>query len=115
MMVWAVFSIIKALHRKPTKSPRLVSYNNQRQQAAKRLVAKQTAKQLANMSAPRWMMEGEFEPEGYAYEEDYNSNENEKFYTEYDDGVCTICMGGSFVRRIYIQDNYYEEEEDYDY
>ena len=56
------------------------------------------------MSAPRWMMEGEFEPEGYAYEEDYNSNENEKFYTEYDDGVCTICMGGSFVRRIYILD-----------
>ena len=63
------------------------------------------------MSAPRWMMEGEFEPEGYAYEEDYNSNENEKFYTEYDDGVCTICMGGSFVRRIYIG---YESEGDYE-
>ena len=66
------------------------------------------------MSAPRWMMEGEFEPEGYAYE-DYDAAENEEFYATYDDGVCTICMGGSFVRKIYIQDNYYEEEEDYDY
>lgn len=33
MMVWAVFSIIKAPYRKPTKSPRLLSYNNQRQQS----------------------------------------------------------------------------------
>ena len=27
MMMVAIFSIIKAPHRKPTKSPRLVSYN----------------------------------------------------------------------------------------
>ena len=68
------------------------------------------------MSAPRWMMEGEFEPEGYEYEEDYNSNENEEFYTEYGDGVCTICMGGSFVRRIYIgYESEGDYEEDYDY
>ena len=67
------------------------------------------------MSAPRWMMEGEFEPEGYAYE-DYDAAENDAdYYTEYVDGVCTICMGGSFVRRIYIQDDYYEVEEDYDF
>ena len=65
------------------------------------------------MSAPRWMMEGEFEPEGYEYE-DYDENDAD-YYTEYVDGVCTICMGGSFVRRIYIQDNYYEKEEDYDF
>jgi hypothetical protein len=64
------------------------------------------------MSAPRWMMENEFEPEGYEYE-DYN--ENEEYYANYDDGVCTICMGGSYVRKIYIQDDYYEEEEDYDF
>ena len=45
-MMVAIFSIIKAPHRKPTKSPRLLSYNNQRQrrdseETAKRLVAKQ--------------------------------------------------------------------------
>ena len=66
------------------------------------------------MSAPRWMMEGEFEPEGYAYE-DYDNENDADYYTEYVDGVCTICMGGSFVRRIYIQDDYYEVEEDYDF
>jgi hypothetical protein len=66
------------------------------------------------MSAPRWMMENEFEPEGYEYE-DYDAKENEEYYANYDDGVCTICMGGSFVRKIYIQDDYYEEEEDYDF
>ena len=49
-MIWTVFSIIKAPRRNPTKSPRLLSYNNQRQrrdseETAKRLVAKQTAKQ----------------------------------------------------------------------
>jgi hypothetical protein len=65
------------------------------------------------MSAPRWMMENEYEPEGYEYE-DYD-NENEKFYTEYGDGVCTICMGGSFVRKIYIENYWEDEEEDYDY
>ena len=56
------------------------------------------------------MMEAEFEPEGYAYE-DYDAAENEEFYATYDDGVCTICMGGSFVRRIYIG---YESEGDYE-
>ena len=66
------------------------------------------------MSAPRWRMEGEFEPEGYAYE-DYDNENDADYYTEYVDGVCTICMGGSFVRRIYIQDDYYEVEEDYDF
>ena len=67
------------------------------------------------MSAPRWMMEGEFEPEGYAYE-DYDAAENDAdYYTTYGDGVCTICMGGSFVRKIYIQDNYYEKENEEDY
>ena len=68
------------------------------------------------MSAPRWMMEGEFEPEGYEYEDFDNSNENEEFYADYDDGVCTICMGGSFVRKIYIQDESEGDyEEDYDF
>jgi hypothetical protein len=65
------------------------------------------------MSNPRWMMENEYEPEGYEYE-DYDAKENEEYYANYDDGVCTICMGGSFVRKIYITDDYYEEE-DYDF
>jgi len=65
------------------------------------------------------MMEAEFEPEGYEYE-DYDNEEgfaeeNEEYYTTYGDGVCTVCMGGSFVRKIYITDDYYEEEEDYDF
>ena len=58
-------------------------------------------------------MENEYEPEGYEYE-DYDAKENEEYYANYDDGVCTICMGGSFVRKIYITDDYYEEE-DYDF
>jgi hypothetical protein len=69
------------------------------------------------MSAPKWMMEAEFEPEGYEYE-NYDAKENEEYYTTYGGGVCTICMGGSFVRKIYIE-NYWEEQEgdedDYDY
>lgn len=56
------------------------------------------------------MMEGEFEPEGYAYE-DYDNENDTDYYAEYDDGVCTICMGGSFVRKIYIG---YESEGDYE-
>jgi hypothetical protein len=70
------------------------------------------------MSNPRWMMENEFEPEGYEYEdyEDGFAEENEEYYTTYGDGVCTVCMGGSYVRKIYItEEDYYEEEEDYDY
>ena len=55
-------------------------------------------------------MEGEFEPEGYAYE-DYDNENDTDYYAEYDDGVCTICMGGSFVRKIYIG---YESEGDYE-
>jgi hypothetical protein len=60
------------------------------------------------------MMEAEFEPEGYEYEEGF-AEENEEYYTTYGGGVCTVCMGGSFVRKIYIQDDYYDEEEDYDF
>ena len=56
-------------------------------------------------------MENEFEPEGYEYEDYDNSNENEEYYTTYGGGVCTVCMGGSFVRKIYIG---YESEGDYD-
>lgn len=45
-MIVAIFSIIKAPHRKPTKSPRLLSYNNQRQRPSKQQQRrdKQTAK-----------------------------------------------------------------------
>ena len=53
-MMVAIFSIIKAPHRKPTKSPRLLSYNKRQQAAtatAKRLVAKQLAKQTAKQTA----------------------------------------------------------------
>jgi hypothetical protein len=62
------------------------------------------------------MMEAEFEPEGYAYE-DYDAAENDTdYYTTYGGGVCTICMGGSFVRKIYIaEEDWEEQEEDYDY
>jgi hypothetical protein len=69
------------------------------------------------MSNPRWMMENEFEPEGYEYEdyEDGFAEENEEYYTTYGDGVCTVCMGGSYVRKIYIEEEDWEEQEDYDY
>lgn len=43
-MIVAIFSIIKAPHRKPTKSPRLLSYNNQRPSKQQQRRDKQTAK-----------------------------------------------------------------------
>jgi hypothetical protein len=72
------------------------------------------------MSNPRWMMEPDFEEDedaGYDYS-DAGFEEDNLYYKTNGGGVCTICMGGSFVRKIYIE-NYWEEQEgdedDYDY
>jgi len=43
------------------------------------------------MSAPSYMMEAEFEPEGYDYG-DYGDYESE----------CIVCAGFSYIKKIYI-------------
>ena len=62
-------------------------------------------------------MEPDFEEDedaDYDYS-DAGFEEDNLYYKTNCGSVCTVCMGGSFVRKIYIQDDYYEEEEDYDY
>ena len=69
------------------------------------------------MSAPRYMMEAEFEPEGYMYEE-YDNHEADYdayYYSKYGMSECTVCMGGSYIRKVYIDTQDYEEEADYDF
>jgi hypothetical protein len=63
------------------------------------------------MSAPRYMMEAEFEPEGYMYEE-YGNQEtyDNEYYSKYDMSECTVCMGGSYISKIYIIDNYNNDD-----
>ena len=69
------------------------------------------------MSAPRYMMEAEFEPEGYMYEEYDNqeADEDAYYYSKYGMSECTVCMGGSYIRKVYIDTQDYEEEADYDF
>ncbi len=93
--------------------------SSDKQQSDNRRKRLAKASEQVKMSNPRWMMEAEFEAEGYEYE-DYDNDEgfaeeNEEYYTTYGDGVCTICMGGSFVRKIYIEEEDWEEQEDYDF
>jgi hypothetical protein len=63
------------------------------------------------------MMEAEFEPEGYMYEEYDNqeSDDDAYYYSKYGMSECTVCMGGSYIRKVYIDTQDYEEEVDYDF
>jgi hypothetical protein len=63
------------------------------------------------------MMEAEFEPEGYMYEEYDNQevDDNAYYYSKYGMSECTVCMGGSYIRKVYIDTQDYEEEADYDF
>ena len=62
------------------------------------------------MSTPSYMMEAEFEMEGYMYE-DYNDNDNddEAYYSIYGESKCTVCMGGSYIKKLYLNKEDYEE------
>lgn len=53
------------------------------------------------MSAPRYMMETEFEPEGYDYGDygDYGDYERE----------CMVCAGYSYIKKIYITPKKYND------
>jgi hypothetical protein len=55
------------------------------------------------MSAPSYMMEAEFEPEGYQYEDygDYKDNEDYGDYGDYE-SECMVCTGFSYIKKIYI-------------
>lgn len=59
-------------------------------------------------SNPRWMMESDFEPFEYEYE-DYK--EDASYYKNH----CDVCEGGSFINKIYIEydDEYYSDDYDY--
>ena len=70
------------------------------------------------MSIPRYMMENEFEQMGYEYEDyeekddyDYEEKDDEIYYSKYGENECAVCMGGSYIRKIFIG---YESEGDYD-
>ena len=49
------------------------------------------------------MMEAEFEPEGYQYEDygDYTDNEDYGDYGDYE-SECIVCAGFSYIKKIYI-------------
>jgi hypothetical protein len=55
------------------------------------------------MSAPSYMMEAEFEPEGYQYEdyEDYGDYGDYEDYKDYE-SECMVCSGFSYIKKIYI-------------
>jgi hypothetical protein len=60
--------------------------------------------------SPRWMMEPEFEIDEYEYYNSDDEKDDEFYYTNNGLNKCIVCMGGNYVRTIYI--NY--DEEDYD-
>jgi hypothetical protein len=49
------------------------------------------------------MMEAEFEPEGYQYEdyEDYGDYGDYEDYKDYE-SECMVCSGFSYIKKIYI-------------
>lgn len=55
------------------------------------------------MSAPSYMMEAEFEPEGYQYEDygDYKDYKDNEDYGDYE-SECMVCAGFSYIKKIYI-------------
>jgi hypothetical protein len=52
------------------------------------------------MSSPSYMMEAEFEPEGYQYE-DYGDYGDYGDYEDYE-SECMVCSGFSYIKKIYI-------------
>lgn len=67
-----------------------------------------------SFATPRWFMEPEFEINeegGYDYE-NFDDDEYESiYYSKYGEDECVVCMGGSYIKKIYIG---YVSEEDYD-
>lgn len=61
------------------------------------------------MSA-RWMMDSEFEIDGYEYYNTDDEEDDENYYANNGESKCIVCMGGSYIRTIYID----YEEGDYD-
>lgn len=69
-----------------------------------------------SFATPRWFMEPEFEINedgGYDYE-NFDDDEYEyenTYYSKYGESECIVCMGGSYIKKIFIG---YESEGDYD-
>ena len=61
------------------------------------------------MSA-RWMMDPEFEIDGYEYYNTDDEEDDEIYYTANAGNKCIVCMGGNYIRTIYID----YDEGDYD-
>jgi len=69
------------------------------------------------MSAPRYMMEAEFEMEGYSYEDYDDDGEDDEayYYSIYGESECSVCMGGSYIRKLYINTEDCEEADNNDF
>ena len=107
MILQPTFRLIKAPHRKPT-----ISQNNRRT-AATAATAEPSKSLTTNPNqtmSPRWMMDPEFEIDEYEYYNSDDEKDDEFYYTNNGLNKCIVCMGGNYVRTIYI--NY--DEEDYD-
>ena len=61
------------------------------------------------MSA-RWMMDPEFEIDDYEYYNTDDEEDDENYYANHGENKCIVCMGGNYIRTIYIG----YEDEDYD-
>jgi hypothetical protein len=100
------FRLIKAPHRKPT-----ISQNNRQQPASsKSSKSSQANRQPTQNMSPRWMMDPEFEIDGYEYYNSDDEKDDEFYYTNNGLSKCIVCMGGNYVRTIYID----YDDDDYD-
>jgi hypothetical protein len=108
LILQPTFRLIKAPHRKPT-----ISQNNrQTANSSQEQLTAEPSKSPTNKPnmSPRWMMEPEFEIDEYEYYNSDDEKDDEFYYTNNGMSKCIVCMGGNYVRTIYV--NY--DEEDYD-
>lgn len=104
MILQAIFGLIKAPHRKPTTSQNKACKEPTKSQS------RAYQSQIPNMS-PRWMMDSEFDFDGYEYYNTEDENDDAFYYAKNEESKCVICMGGSYIRTIYIN---YSDYDDYD-
>jgi hypothetical protein len=60
--------------------------------------------------SPRWMMDPDFEIDGYEYYNSEDEKDDAYYYANNGLNKCIVCMGGNYVRTIYID----YDDDDYD-
>jgi hypothetical protein len=60
--------------------------------------------------SPRWMMDPDFEINGYEYYNSEDEKDDAYYYANNGLNKCIVCMGGNYVRTIYID----YDDDDYD-